>query len=107
MARKCIEIIDSLRGQYSVDKNVRFKTPMLRSNLCDYTDAYITVKGRISVEGINPVNRRNKRLTLKNISPFRSCKSIINNTLTDNAENPDIVMPMYNLLEYSDNYSMT
>ena len=50
---------------------------------------------------------KNKKLTFKNNAPLRSCISKINNTFVDNAENLDIVIPMYNLLEYSDNYSMT
>ena len=80
---------------------------MLRSDLCDYSDAYIIVEGTISVIGINAVNRRNKKLTFKNNAPVRSCISKINNTFIDNAEDLDIVMPIYNLLAYSDNYSMT
>ena len=80
---------------------------MLRSYLCDYSDACIVVKERISVTGTNDANRRNKKLTFKNNSPFRSCMKKINNTFVDSAEDIDIVMPMYNLLEYSDNYSMT
>ena len=60
-------------GQYSVNKSVRFETSMLRSDLYDYGDAYIAVKGRISVTGIDNANRRNKKLTLKNNAPFRSC----------------------------------
>ena len=78
---------------------------MLRSDFCDCSDAYIVLKGRMTVEGTNPVNRRNKKLTFKNIGPYRSCISKINNTFTGNAE--DIFMPMYNLSEYSDNYCMT
>ena len=80
---------------------------MLRSYLCDYSDACIVVKERISVTGTNDANRRNKKLTFKNNSPFRSCMKKISNTFVDSAEDIDIVMPMYNLLEYSDNYSMT
>ena len=79
---------------------------MLRSDLCDYSDAYIVVKGR-SVTGTENANRRNKKLTFKNNAPFRSCISKINNTLIDNAKDLDIVMPMYNLLEFSNNFSMT
>ena len=60
-------------GQYSVNKSVRFETSMLRSDLYDYSDAYIAVKGRIGVTGIDNANRRNKKLTLKNNAPFRSC----------------------------------
>ena len=64
------------------------------------------VKGAITVEGANDANRRHKKLTFRNNAPFRSCMSRINNTFTDNAEDLDIVMPIYNLLEYSNNYSM-
>ena len=56
--------------QYSEDKTIRFKTSILRSNLCDYSDAYIVVKGRISVRG-NNANKKNKKLTFKNNVPFR------------------------------------
>ena len=79
---------------------------MLRSDLCHYRDAYIVVKGRVTVEGDNDDKTRNKKLIFKNNAPFRSCISKINNNFIDNAEDLDIVMPMYNLLEYSDNYSM-
>ena len=77
---------------------------MLRSKLCDYSDASIIVKGRISFRGTNNANTRNKKPTFKDNAPFRSCVSKINNTFTYNPENLDIVMLMYNLLEYSDNY---
>ena len=80
---------------------------MLRSDLCDCSDAYIAVKGRISVAGTNANNKRNKKLTFKNNALFRSCTSKIDNTFADNAEYLDILMPIYNLLEYSDNYTMT
>ena len=79
---------------------------MLRSDLCDYSDAYIVVKGTITVT--DPDNDAyDKELTLKNKAPFASCISKINNTLIDNAEDLDIVMPIYNLLEYSKNYRKT
>ena len=80
---------------------------MLRSDLCDYSDAYIVVKGTIIIEGDNNAKKRNKKLTFKNNAPFQSCISKINNTFIDSAEHVDIVMPMYNPLKYSDNYSMT
>ena len=79
---------------------------MLRSDLCDYSDAYIVVKGIISVTGTNANDRRNKKLAFKNKVPIRSCISKINNTLIDNTKDRDIAMPMYNLLEYSDNCSV-
>ena len=80
---------------------------MLRSDLCDYSNAYIVVNGRISVTGTDNANRRNKKLTFKNNAPSRSCISKINNIFMGNAEDLDIIMPMYSLLEYSDNYFMT
>ena len=80
---------------------------MLRSDLCDYSDAYVWVKGTITVT--NPNNNANfdRRLTLKNNAPFISCVSKINGELVENAEDLDIVIPMYNLLEYSKNYEKT
>ena len=79
---------------------------MLRSDLCDYCDAYIVVKRRIIIEGNSNANQRNQNLSFKNNASFRSCISKINNTFIDDAEVIDMVMPMYNLLEYCDNYSM-
>ena len=84
---------------------------MLRSSLCDYSDAYILVKGNISVNNTTAAdadaNNTNKKVIFKNCAPFTNCISKINNTQIDNAEYIDIVMPMYNLIEYSDNYSKT
>ena len=79
---------------------------MLKSNLCNFSDAYIVVKGRITVADPNDANY-DKKLAFKNNAPFTSCISKINNTLVDNAEDLDIVMPLYNLLEYSKNYRKT
>ena len=75
---------------------------MLRSDLCDYSHAYIVVKGRIIVRGTNAAKRINKKLTFKNDAPFRSCISKINNSLIDNEQDIDIVMSMSNSLKYSD-----
>ena len=86
---------------------MRFKTPVLRSNVCDYSPAYIIVKGRITAGGTNHANKRNKKLTFKNNAPFRSYISKLNNTFIDNAQNLNIMMSMCNLLKYSNNYSMT
>ena len=81
---------------------------MLRSSLCDYSDAYILVKGNITVNNTAAAdadaNNTNKKVIFKNCAPFTNCISKINNTQIDNAEYIDIVMPMYNLIEYSDNY---
>ena len=71
---------------------------MLRLDLCDYSDAYINVKGRKTIESRDINHWANKRLIFKNISPFRSCMSKINHRFIENAENLDIFMPMYNLL---------
>ena len=88
-----------------------FKISMLRSSLCDYSDAYILVKGNIAVNNIAAggavANNTNKKVILKNCASFTYCISKIINEQTDNAECIDIVMPMYNLIEYSDNYSKT
>ena len=79
---------------------------MLRSDLCDFSDAYIVVEGDITVlRGNN--NAFDKKLAFKNDAPFISCISKINNTLIDNAEDLDTVMHVYNLVEYSKNYSKT
>ena len=79
---------------------------MIRSDLCDYSDAYIVVKRTITVT--DPDNDAyDKELTLKNNAPFVSCILKLNNTLIDNSEDLDIVMLMYNLLEYSKNYKKT
>ena len=86
-------------------KQIRFKTSKLRSNLCDFSDTYIVVKGTITVP--NPPNiAYDKKLAFKNYAPFVSCISKINNTLINNAEDLDVVMSMNNLLlEYSKTYS--
>ena len=80
---------------------------MLRSDLYDFSDAYIVVKGDITLEGDNNTNKRNKNLTFKNNGPFIYCISKINDIKIDNEEELDVVMPMYNFLEYSKNYRKT
>ena len=82
---------------------------MLRSDWCEYSDAYIVVKGTIdlSAAAANDNDKSQKNVAFKNIDPFRSCISKINSTLIENAEDRGIVMPMYHLLEYSKKYTMT
>ena len=86
---------------------------MLKSSLCDCSDAYIFVKGTITIagEGADAAARhedeRDKGVAFKNCAPFINCISEIHNTQVDNAKDIDIVMPMYNLIEYSDNYAKT
>ena len=107
--RNWVEINDEARGTYSPNKQIKFKISMLRSSLCDYSDAYILVKGNITVNNTAAdgaaANNTNKKVIFKNCAPFTNCISKINNTQIDNAEYIDIVMPMYNLIEYSDNHS--
>ena len=104
-----VEINDNMRrGAYSPNKQIKFKTSMLRSSLCDYSDAYILFKGSITVNNTAAAdanaNNTNKKVIFKICAPFTNCISKINNTQIDNTEYIDIVIPMYNLIEYSDNY---
>ena len=106
-----VEINDESRQTYSVNSQIRFKTTMLKSSLCYYSDAHILVKGNITANNTaaadaNPDNT-NKKIIFKNCAPFTNCLSEINNTQIDNAKDIDTVMPTYNLIEYSDNYSKT
>ena len=109
ITKKWVEVHDqsgSAEDRYKPSKQIRFKTSMLRSDLCDFSDAYIVVKGTITVT--DPHNDAyDNKLAFKNNAAFVSCISKINNTLIDNAEDLDIVMPMYKLLEYSKSYSKT
>ena len=102
---------NSLSNTYNENKSIRFKTPMLRSDLCDYADAYILVNGTITVTaaaGSNNIRyKKNRKLILRNNAPFVSCISRINSELIEDADDLDIVMPMYNLLEYSKSYRKT
>ena len=98
VTKKWIEVYDQLGGSYNVNKEIRIKTSMLRSDLCYYSDAYIVVKGIITVVRPNDA-KRNKSIALKINAPFINCISKINGIKIDNAEDLDVVMPMYNLLE--------
>ena len=105
--RNWVEINDESRRTYT-SNNIKFKTTRLRSNLCDYADAYILVKGTITITGAGDddaakrLDERNKGVIFKNCAPFTKCISRINNTDMDNAQDINIVMPMYNLIEYSE-----
>ena len=103
--------INEVRGTYSHNKQIKFKKTMVQYSLCDYDDAYILVKGNITVNNTNgagaDANNTNKKVIFKNCVPFTSCIGKINNAEIDNAQYIDIVMPMYYLIEYSDNYSKT
>ena len=108
-----VEINDDSRGKYNDDKQIKFKTTMLKPSLCDYSDAYILFKGKITITGAgaNAADRqadeRDKGVAFKNCAPFTACKTNINNVEIDNCMDIDIVMPMYNLIQYSDNYAKT
>ena len=123
--RNWVEINDESKGNYT-SNDIKFTTTMLRSNLCGYGDAYILVKGTITITGNvgpepNPdaprtaaqllaarqTDERDKGVIFKNCAPFTKCISRINNTDIDNSQDIDIVMPMYNLIEHSDNFSKT
>ena len=130
VTKKWIEVYDQPQRNYNVNKEIRIKTSMLRSDLCDFSDAYIVVKGDITVTkktftaddidapnnteaNVTASNTANnnafgdKKLVFKNNAPFINCISKINSVKIDNAEDLDVVMPMYNLLEYSKNYRNT
>ena len=110
--RNWVEINDDSRGTYT-SNNIKFKTKTLRSSLCDHVDAYILVKGTITITGAGnddatkQTDERDKGVIFKNCAPFTKCISRINNADIGNAQDINIVMPMYNLVEYSDNYLKT
>ena len=97
----------------NTNNDIIFKTTKLKSSLRDYSDAYMLVKGTITITragadaAARQADERNTGVIFKNCAPFVNCKSEINNTEIDNAKDIDIVMPMYNLIEYSDSYSKT
>ena len=107
ITKKWIEVQSQSGNTYNTSKAIRFKTAMLRSDFCDYSYAYVWIKGKITATNIRNNANFDRRLTLKNNAPFISCISKINNRLVENSEDLDIVMPMYNLLEYSKNYEKT
>ena len=91
--KKQVEVYDQSEKNCSVNKEIRIKTSMLRSDLCDYSNAYIVVKGTITVT--NPNNaKRNKAVTFKNNATFINCILKINGAQIDNVEDLDVVMPM-------------
>ena len=118
-SKKLVEIHNPTpNGQYTENKEIRFKTAMLRADLCDYSDAYVEVTAGIEIkpnienaDNINVLagnaNIDKRTFTLKNNAPFISCITKINGELVENAEDLDVVMPMYNLIEYSKNYRKT
>ena len=102
--KNCVEINDESRVTYNVNSQIKFKTTMLKSSLCDYSDAYILVKGTVTINNTvaagADANNTNKKVIFKNCAPFT-------NPQVNNAKDIDILIPMYNLIEYSDNYAKT
>ena len=95
-------VIDSeSKGNYSHENPIKFLTNSLESSICDYSDVYILVTGNV-VGGNN-----NTKVVFKNCSPYRKCRTEIKENFIDEADFINITMPMYNLIEYSDNYSDT
>ena len=86
-----------------IKKPIKFLTKSIESSLCDYSDAYILVTGNINVTG----GDNNTKVVFKNCAPFKDCRTKINDTFVDYADFINITMSMYNLIEYSDNYSDT
>ena len=130
VTKKWIDFYDQSQGNYKVNKEIRIKTSMLRSDLSDFSDAYIVAKGNITVtekaitaDNIEAPNNTvanasasntandnafgKKKLVFINNASFINCISKINGVKIDNAEDLDVIMPMYNLLEYSKNYRKT
>ena len=109
--RNWVEINDESRGTYNVTSQIKSKTAVLRSSLCDYSDAYILVKGKITITGAGDdaaarqADERDKGVAFKNCAQFTNCISEINNTQIDNAKDIDTVMSMYNLIEHGDDYA--
>ena len=106
-----VKINDDSRGTYNTNSQIKFKTTMLISTLWDYSDTNILVKRRIAITGegnnvgARQPDERDKRVMFKNWTPFTNCISKINNTQIDDGEDLHLVMPMYSLIEYGDNYS--
>ena len=109
--RNWVEINDVESKERYDNSNIRFKTSVVRSNLCDYSDSYILAKGAMTVPNTAAAgtagSNANKKVIFKNYAPFTDCITQINNTQIDDAQKIDVVMPMYNLIEYSGAYSKT
>ena len=104
VTKKWSEVYDQSEGNYNVNKEVRIKTSMLRFDLFDFNDAYIVVKVTITVTEPDNTKNNKKEGAFKNNAPFINCISNFNSIKIDNAEDLDVAMLMYNLLEYSKDY---
>ena len=108
----CVEINDDSHGTYNTNSQVKLKTFMLRPRLCDYSDAYIFVRGTISVTnikgtGVATINKNSKRVVFKSCALFTDCINEINNTQIDDTKHIDAVMLIHNLIKCSDNLQKT
>ena len=104
--KKWVDINVESQGKYD-NGNIKFKMSMIRSILCDYNDGYILLIGTKTITGAEASDAENKGVVFKNCTPFIKCTTQINNTQVDIAKNIDAVIPIYKLIEYSDNYSKT
>ena len=106
-----VEVNDESKGVYNVNSQIKFKTAVLKSSLCHYSNAYILVKGTITVNNTAAAkadaNNTNKKVLFKNCAPFTNCISKVNNIQIDDCKYIDVVINLYNSLEYSDNYAKT
>ena len=108
-----VEINDDSRGTYNTNSHIKFTTSMLMSSLCDYSHVYILASGTVTVVGAGAddaaiaADRNNKQAISKNCAPFTICITEINNIQVDLTKDLVIAMPMYNLIEYNNNYSKT
>ena len=103
VTKKCNIVNDDSKANYGVGNEVTYNAEVLKSNLCDYNDAYILVRGDITIAGRNVAIK----VAFKNSAPFTKCITKIDETTIDDAENLDLVMPMHNLIEHSSKYSET
>ena len=106
-----VEVNDESRGTYNTTSQIKFKALILKSILCDYSDAYILAKGTIAVPNMATkdaaTNNASKKVIIAICAPFTNCISKINNTQVDNAKDFGVIMSMYNLVEYGNNYTKT
>ena len=102
--KKWVDLNDESRETCNTNSQIKFKTTIVKSSLCDYSDAYILVKGTIAIPNTAvadvDASNANEKVIFKNCAPFINCISEINNTQADNAKDIDIVRLMYNLIEY-------
>ena len=102
--KKWVDLNDESRETCNTNSQIKFKTTIVKSSLCDYSDAYILVKGTIAIPNTAvadvDASNANEKVIFKNCAPFINCISEINNTQADNAKNIDIVRLMYNLIEH-------